>query len=85
MVKVKPDLIERVYYRKGDIAKELGVYPSAVGYWERYFGDKIYCKKRKGIRLYDAKGLEFFRRIYQLIKVERYTLEGARQIIENGR
>lgn len=78
-MKLKPDKIERLYYKKGDIARELRVYPSCLEYWEKCFGDNFYIKKRKGVRLYSTEGLEAFREIHRLLKIEKYTIAGVKQ------
>lgn len=78
------DQIKKVYWRKREIAKELRVYTSKLTYWEKYFGD-IFCSKKteRGIRLYDNKGVELFKEVHRLAKVEKHTLEGVKQKIEH--
>lgn len=78
------DQIKKVYWRKGEIAKELKVFPCTIGYWERYFGDNFYAKKTTtGARLYDVKGKNLFKEIHRLAKIEKHTLEGVKQKIQH--
>ena len=72
------------YYRKGEIAKELKVFPSTIGYWEKFFCVPRAKYTASGAGLYDAAGLSSFREINRLVKVEKYTLEGAKRQLNGG-
>ncbi len=79
MPRVKPDEINRLYYSKRHIAAELGVPQSTLTYWESFFGDRFFAKKAKGVRRYDEKSLLLFKRVYTLLKIDKFTLQGAKQ------
>jgi DNA-binding transcriptional MerR regulator len=51
-------------------------------YWETQFDDLAPTKNRAGNRVYQADDLEMIALIRRLVHDERYTIEGARQRLE---
>ena len=75
--------IEKKYFTIGEVAKDLGVATSLIRFWESQF-DSITPKKNKGgARRYTKDDIEKIRTIYVLVKEKGYTLQGAKEIIEN--
>ena len=71
------EVIERVSWTVKDVAQIFGVRTHTVRYWSHIFG--IYPKKNKnGHRSYGADDIEKISEVYRLLKVERYTIEGAK-------
>lgn len=56
----------------------LSVVPSKIRFWLDEF-DLDVRRNKKGNRQFVSSDIEKVKRIYQLVKVERYTLEGAKR------
>lgn len=74
----------KLYYPIGEVAKMFGVNTSLIRFWEKEFKIIKPKKNKKGNRLFTAKDIENFERIYQLVKVEGYKLEGAKQKLKES-
>ncbi len=72
----------KLYYSIGEVAELLGVETHVLRYWENEFPRFAPRKNSAGRRIYTEKDLFFARRIFDLLRVEKYTLEGARQVLE---
>ncbi len=60
---------------------------SLIRFWEKEFKILKPKKNKKGNRLFTQKDIKNIKRIYQLVKHDGFTLEGAKQqlkIKENG-
>ncbi len=77
------DTITKLYYSIGEVAKLVGVETHVLRYWENEFPLLNPRKNNAGRRTYTRKDLEVAYRIYELLRVNKYTLAGARQILEN--
>jgi len=71
--------LEQFYINIGDLAKKFDVSVSLIRYWEKEFKQFKPEKSVKGTRKYSKKNIEVFSNIYRLIKIEGYTLEGAKE------
>lgn len=82
----KPDEpATKKYWTLSEISRELGEKPAQLQYWERQAGIVGVQNKANGIKRYVAAEVESFRRLHYLIRVERYSIEGAcRQLNEAG-
>ncbi|WP_297336279.1 MerR family transcriptional regulator [Algoriphagus sp.] len=77
--------IEKKYHSIGEVAQQFKVAPSLIRYWEGEF-DIIRPKKdRKGNRRYTKDDIQKIRYIYHLVKEKGYTLDGAREVIAQGK
>jgi len=70
--------LEKLYYSIGEVSKMFDVNTSLIRFWEKEFGIIKPKKNKKGNRLFTKKDILNFERIYQLVKKEGYTLEGAK-------
>jgi DNA-binding transcriptional MerR regulator len=75
----------REFWSIGEVCALFGVKPHVLRYWEEQFEALRPPKSRQGARLYRAKDLETIALIHQLVREERYTLEGARQRVDELR
>ena len=73
--------IRKLYYAIGEVAAELELEPHVLRYWETEFGELSPRKNRAGHRAYTQEDLEVVRQIHHLLRVDKYTLEGARQVL----
>ena len=76
--------IEKKYFTIGEVASELGVATSLIRFWEREFSIIKPKKNRKGNRQFTQQDLKSVKHIYHLVKEKGYTLQGARDLLENG-
>ncbi len=74
--------IEKAYFSIGEVAEKLKVSTSLIRFWETEF-DQIKPRKTKGgTRKYSIEDLNLLKIIYQLVKIEGYTLPGAREMLK---
>lgn len=77
---MKPS-IEKRYFTITEVSKELDVKPSMLRYWEKEFRQLTPRTNGRGKRFYTRKDIELIQQIHQLVKVERFTLDGARRAL----
>lgn len=76
----------KLYYSIGEVADMFEVNTSLIRFWEKEFALIKPGKNKKGNRLFTQKDIQNFEKIYQLVKVQGYTLEGAKlQLRKNGK
>ncbi len=73
---------DKRYYSIGEAAARLGVNASLIRFWEREFPQIQPKKTESGSRKYRPQDLELLERIYTLVKVRGFTLEGARNMLK---
>lgn len=71
--------IEKLYYPIGEVAAMFGVNASLIRFWEKEFDIIRPKKNKKGNRLFTKEDLANFHKIFDLVKKQGYTLDGARQ------
>lgn len=72
--------IEKKYYSISDVAAMLHVPASLLRFWEREFPNIIQPHKGShGRRMYSEADIQTIRIVYDLIKNQGYTLEGAKK------
>lgn len=81
MLKPEPSAVEK-RYRIGYVAKTLGVQPYVLRFWEEEFPQAAPARTPKGQRYYTEEHLRMFKRIQHLLYVEKMTIKGARQRLE---
>ncbi len=73
----------KLFYSIGEVADLLNVNASLIRFWEKEF-DAIKPKKNaKGNRKFTPKDIEVLQRIYDLVKVKGFTLEGAKKALSS--
>lgn len=77
--------LKKLYYSIGEVSKMFDVNTSLIRFWEKEFSIIKPKKNKKGNRLFTQKDIRNFERIYQLVKVEGYTLDGAKQKLKKGK
>ncbi len=71
--------IKKHFYAISEVAEMFNVNASLIRFWESEFPMLTPTKNKKGNRLFTLKDIENFRKIYTLVKVEGYTLQGAKE------
>jgi len=72
----------KLYYTIGEVSDKFGVNSSLIRFWEKEFEVLKPKKNDNGKRLYTKSDLENLQLVYNLVKIEGYTLEGAKKIID---
>ena len=75
------DGIKKLYYSIGEVCALTDLEPHVLRYWESEFDGLQPRKNRAGRRIYTEDDLAMVRRIQHLLREEKYTLEGARQVL----
>ena len=71
--------IQKRYFSISEVAKLLDVKPSLLRFWEKEFKQMQPKTNARGKRAYKQKeDIDIIRRIYDLVKVQGLTLEGAK-------
>ncbi len=74
--------LTKLYYSIGEVASIFDVNTSLIRFWEKEFAIIQPKKNKKGNRLFTVKDIENFNKIYQLVKLEGYTLDGAKKALK---
>jgi len=75
--------LTKLYYSIGEVAKMFDVNTSLIRFWEKEFPSINPKKNKKGNRLFSPKSIAEIQKIYQLVKVDGLTLEGAKKALKS--
>lgn len=70
--------------RIGQVAKQLGVEPYVLRFWEEEFPQLQASRTSKGQRYYTAEHVRVLERIRHLLYEEKLTIKGARQRLDDA-
>ncbi len=73
---------ERLYYSISEVCDMTDLKPHVLRYWETAFPMLRPSKNQSGNRVYRPRDLDLIRLIRRLLYEERFTVDGARQKIE---
>jgi DNA-binding transcriptional MerR regulator len=81
--------IKKLYYSISEVSRMVELEQYVLRYWETEFEQLRPSKNRAGNRVYTEKDIELIRLIKRLTREQRFTIEGARQVLnhltyENG-
>lgn len=79
---VDPEIPDKLYFRIGEVAKLAGIKPYVLRFWESEFSGLGPKKSGTGHRLYRRKDVELVLEIKRLLYDKRFTIEGARKVLE---
>ena len=74
--------LTKLYYTIGEVAALFEVNTSLIRFWEKEFQIITPKKNRKGNRLFSIQDIENLNKIYYLVKVKGYTLDGAKNELQ---
>ena len=80
--KIDINTLTKLYYTIGEVSSLFNVNSSLIRFWEKEFSIIQPKKNKKGNRLYTPKDIENFNKIYQLVKIQGYTLDGAKNALK---
>ena len=73
------------FYSIGDVCTLTDLKPHVLRYWESQFRFLNPAKNRSGNRVYKAREVELIMLVKHLLYSEKYTIDGARQRIDQYR
>lgn len=73
---------EKLYYSISEVCSMTGLKPHVLRYWETAFPMLSPTKNQSGNRVYKPEEIKLIKLISRLLYEERYTIDGARQKIE---
>ena len=73
------------FYSIGDVCSLTELRPHVLRYWESQFRFLSPAKNRSGNRVYKAREIELILLVKHLLYTEKYTIDGARQRMEQFR
>jgi DNA-binding transcriptional MerR regulator len=83
MMKAKEPVQE--FFSIGDVCTLTDLKPHVLRYWESQFKFLHPAKNRSGNRVYQRREIELVMLVKQLLYTEKYTIDGARQKIDEYR
>jgi len=78
-------LVKKAYYSIGDVCELTGLKAHVLRYWETQFPELQPTKNRAGNRVYRPREVELVLLVKNLLYKERFTIEGARQKLQDMR
>jgi|SRR5215467_5941909 len=76
------EIPDKLYFRIGEVAQLAGIKPYVLRFWETEFPFLGPKKSDTGHRLYRRKDVEVVLEIKRLLYEQRFTIEGARKLLE---
>jgi DNA-binding transcriptional MerR regulator len=73
------------FYSIGDVCNLTELKPHVLRYWESQFKFLHPAKNRSGNRVYQRKEIELIMLVKQLLYEEKFTIDGARQKMDDYR
>lgn len=73
------------FYSFGEVCELTDLKPHVLRYWESQFKFLSPAKNRSGNRVYQRREVELIQLVKHLLYTEKYTIEGARQKVDEHR
>jgi DNA-binding transcriptional MerR regulator len=74
--------LKKLYYSISEVSRLTGLEQYILRYWETEFEKLKPAKNRAGNRIYTNKDIQLILKIKKLLREEKYTIEGAKKILE---
>jgi DNA-binding transcriptional MerR regulator len=75
--------IKKLYYSISEVSKITDIEQYVLRYWETEFEQLKPQKNRAGNRIYTNKDIQLILHIKELLREKKYTIEGAKKILED--
>ncbi len=82
LIEISEKQLTKLYYTIGEVATMFNVNTSLIRFWEKEFTIIQPKKNKKGNRLFTPKDIINFNNIYNLVKEQGFTLEGAKNALK---
>ncbi len=79
------ELRKKLYHPIRQVAKWFGVPSSQIRFWENQFEVLTPRKNRKGDRLFRFEDIQYLKTIYYLIRIRKFSIEGAREYLKENK
>jgi DNA-binding transcriptional MerR regulator len=79
------DEVLQEFFSIGDVCELTDLKPHVLRYWESQFRFLSPAKNRSGNRVYQRREVELIQLVKHLLYTEKYTIDGARQKVEEHR
>ncbi len=73
------------FFSIGEVCELTGLKPHVLRYWESQFRFLSPAKNRSGNRVYQRREIELIMLVKHLLYTEKYTIDGARQKVDQHR
>ena len=77
--------LKKLYYSISEVSKLTNLEQYILRYWETEFEQLAPSKNRAGNRIYTNKDIKLILEIKTLLRGEKYTIEGAKKILLDGK
>lgn len=84
MAGIRGELVQE-FYSIGDVCALTELKPHVLRYWESQFKLLSPAKNRSGNRVYSRREVELILLVKHLLYTEKYTIDGARQKLDEHR
>ncbi len=75
--------IKKLYYSISEVSKITGLEQYVLRYWENEFEQLKPQKNRAGNRIYTNKDIQLILLLKKLLREEKYTIDGAKKVLQN--
>ena len=75
----------KLYYTIGEVSEMFEVNTSLIRFWEKEFDIIKPKKNKKGNRLFTPEDIDNFKVIYNLVKEQGLTLDGAKKYLKDNK
>jgi len=77
--------LKKLYYSISEVSKLTNLEQYILRYWETEFEQLMPSKNRAGNRIYTNKDIKLILEIKNLLRDKKYTIEGAKKILSDGK
>jgi DNA-binding transcriptional MerR regulator len=77
--------IKKLYYSISEVSEMTGLDAHVLRYWETEFDELKPKKNRAGRRVYTMDDINMVLRVKKLLRDDKYTIEGARQVLARSK
>lgn len=74
---------DKLYYKIGEVSQIVGLPSHVIRFWEHEFSRISPHRTPSGQRLYTRRNIEIILEIKHLLYDQKYTIEGARQLMKS--
>lgn len=78
-----PEIPDKLYFTIGEVSELCGVKQHVLRYWEQQFSQLQNLERRANRRYYKRDDILFVRKIRGLLHEQGFTINGARQYLED--
>ena len=75
--------VKKLYYTISEVSKICGLEQYVLRYWETEFDQLSPTKNRVGNRIYTNSDVKLILEIKKLLREQRYTIEGAKKVLQD--